>query len=180
MALLHTVHMGHALFNHKFSHSELSALRLDGELTPHYEFWEHIDDWRSRSFQVLSKEIHPLVLTSESAAWALGVIPSPQSHTASTITVHRIRQPRNPEVKIEQRNLTTSEFWSEGMFGVTTPMRTITDLLRSGILTSTQSVDISRKVQQHFFLEIEEIISGLKEMVSYPNVRNAILRAQSL
>lgn len=180
MALLHTVHMGHSLFNHKFSHSELSALRLDGELTPHYEFWEHIDDWRSRSFQVLSKEIHPLVLTSESAAWALGVIPSPQSHTASTITVHRIRQPRNPEVKIEQRNLTTSEFWSEGMFGVTTPMRTITDLLRSGILTSTQSVDISRIVQQHFFLEIEEIISGLKEMVSYPNVRNAILRAQSL
>lgn len=180
MALLHTVHMGHSLFNHKFSHSELSALRLDGELTPHYEFWEHIDDWRSRSFQVLSKEIHPLVLTSESAAWALGVIPSPQSHTASTITVHRIRQPRNPEVKIEQRNLTTSEFWSEGMFGVTTPMRTITDLLRSGILTSTQSVDISRKVQQHFFLEIEEIISGLKQMVSYPNVRNAILRAQSL
>jgi hypothetical protein len=172
--------MGHSLFNHSLSQSELSALRLDGELSPRYEFWEHIDDWRSRSFQVLSKEIHPLVLTSESAAWALGAIPAPQVHTASTITVHRIRQPRNPEVKIEQRNLITTEFWSEGMFGVTTPMRTVTDLLRSGILTSAQSVDISRKVQQHFSLEKENIIAGLKEMVSYPNVRNAILRALTL
>ena len=172
--------MGHSLFNHELSQSELSALRLDGELSPQYEFWEHIDDWRSRSLQVLSREIHPLVLTSESAAWALGVVPQPQAHTASTITVHRIRQPRNPEVKIEQRNLTTAEFWSEGMFGVTTPMRTVTDLLRSGILTSAQSVDISRKVQQHFCLEKEDIISGLKGMVSYPNVRNALLRAQTL
>lgn len=172
--------MGHSLFNHTLSQSEFSALRLDGELSPQYEFWEHIDDWRSRSLQVLSREIHPLVLTSESAAWALGVVPQPQAHTASTITVHRIRQPRNPEVKIEQRNLTTSEFWSEGMFGVTTPMRTVTDLLRSGILTSSQSVSFSRKVQQHFSLEKADIISGLEKMVSYPNIRNALLRAKSL
>lgn len=180
MALLHTVQMGHSSFMHTFSQSELSALRLDGELSPQYEFWEHIDDWRSRSLQVLSREIHPLVLTAESAAWALGVGPMPQVHTASTITVNRIRQPRNPEIRIEQRNLTTSEFWSEGMFGVTTPMRTVTDLLRSGILTSSQSIDISRKVQQHFSLEKADIISGLREMVSYPNIRNALLRAKTL
>ena len=66
------------------------------------------------------------------------------------------------------------------MFGVTTPMRTVTDLLRSGILTSSQSVNISRKVQQHFSLEKADIISGLKEMVSFPNIRNALLRAKGL
>lgn len=178
--ILHTVRMGHFLSLHTFTLAELSALRLNGDISPAHEMWEESDDWRTRSWKVLSRELHPLVLTGLSAAWAHGVITEPSGHTASTITVHRIRAPKHLSLKIEQRNLLDTEMLINGHIGVTRPLRTITDLLRSQQHNSTDVTTAVSGLMNTFDISYESIRSNLISMPFYPYVRQALHRLEDL
>lgn len=172
--------MGYLLSLQSFSIAELSALRLNGELSPAHEFWEEPDDWQHRVQAVLHKELHPLVLTGMSAVWAFGLCPEPAQHSASTITINRIRLPKNEALKIEQRNLSPADMWTFDRVGVTSPLRTITDLVRSQDLATVEILRTVTSLLMNFDISKNTVRSALKEMTYFPYIRMALKRVELL
>lgn len=172
--------MGHLLSLTSLTITELAALRLDGELSPNNAFWEEPDDWRTRSSSVLDQELHPLVLTGLSAVWSFDLVPEPQQHTASTITIHRIREPKNPVLKIEQRNLAATELWTHQNVGVTSPLRTTTDLLRKQNYEDENTSRAVKSMMRTFDITYVEIRTSLNSMLFFPYVRPALKRLDEL
>lgn len=178
--MLHSLHMGHFLLTSSLTSAEISALRLDGELSRHHELWDEIQSWKTRSFHVLSKEKHPLVLTGLSAAWALGVGDEPLNHCASTITTRRIRRAENPVLKIEERSLDASEIWRSKNVGVTSPLRTITDVMKTELITTEQWHYIPRELMDSHSITIEQVIASIESMNFVPHKQRALNRAYQL
>lgn len=172
--------MGHFLLTSSLTSAEISALRLDGELSRHHELWDEIQSWKTRSFQVLGKEQHPVVLTGLSAAWALGVGDEPLKHCASTITTRRIRTAENPLLKIEERSLDASEIWRDNNVGVTSPLRTITDVLKTALITKDQWHNIPYELMDLHSITIEQVIASIESMNYVPYKRRALHRAYQL
>lgn len=172
--------MGHSLSLESFSIAELGALRLNGELSPTYELWEEPDGWQRRAKNVLNKELHPLVLTGMSAVWAFGLCPEPAHHSASTITINRIRLPKNDALKIEQRNLSPADMWTFDRVGVTSPLRTVTDLLRSPDFADTDILKAVTSLLMNLDITKETVRSTLEKMTFYPYIRLALQRVELL
>ncbi len=178
--MLHSVHMGHFVLTASLTSAEISALRLDGELSCHHELWDEIQSWKTRSFHVLGKEKHPAVLTGLSAAWALGVGDEPLNHCASTITTRRIRTAENPLLKIEERSLEASEIWRDNNVGVTSPLRTITDVLKTALITKNQWHYIPFELMDLHSITIEQVIASIELMNYVPHKQMALHRAYQL
>lgn len=172
--------MGHFFLTSTFTSAEISALRLDGELSHNHELWDEIQSWETRSFRVLGKEKHPAVLTGLSAAWALGVGDEPLNHCASTITTRRIRRAENPVLKIEERSLDASEIWRDNNVGVTSPLRTITDVLKTERITTEQWHYIPYELMNLHSITIEQVIASIESMNYVPHKQRALHRAYQL
>ena len=172
--------MGHFSFQDYYSLAELSALRLDGEINNKLLLWDEVDDWRSRSSLVLGRERHPVVLTVNSALWAHQVVPEPPIHSASTLKGKRIREPNNPLLRIEERTLSASDIWLTGNHGVTTPLRTLTDVLKADAHESTLISDSLRLLMQRFDLSHALIERTIQNMASIPHKRRALARLEKL
>lgn len=173
--------MDHSLFIRQLSHAELSALKLDGEVSPEKVMWDAPQNWLTRSEQILGTERHPLVLTGLSAVWGLvGGLNEPRTHTASTISASRIRVPHNPDVVIEERTLRSNEYWKSNKVGVTTPLRTITDVLRMDGLEELHALCAARSVLIHFPIDTNIIRNEISNMTSVPNKRLALTRFEKL
>jgi hypothetical protein len=176
----HDVRMGHFSLTSNISHAELSALKLEGEVSQHRVLWDQVDDWRTRSAAILRDEKHPLVLTGLSAVWAYGLCPEPLPHTASTVSKDRIRMSENRSLRIEERRLGSEEYWLHGSAGVTHPLRTITDLLRQENFAQNAELSCIPSVMTHFGISKAEVIACLKQLKSVPYKRTALKRAEQL
>lgn len=172
--------MGHSSFQDNFSSAELAALRLDGEISDKLLLWDEIDDWRSRSSIVLSRERHPVVLTMYSALWAHQVMPEPPRHSASTLKGKRIREPNNPQLQIEERTLTTTDIWISGKHGVTTPLRTLIDVLKADKNETVSRGESLRLLMQKFDLSHVLVERTIQNMVSIPHKRRALARLEKV
>jgi hypothetical protein len=176
----HDVRMGHFSLTSNFSQAELSALKLEGEVSQHRVLWDQMDDWQTRSAAVLKDGKHPLVLTGLSAVWAYGLWPEPLPHTASTVSNDRIRMSETRTLRIEERRLGSKEYWLHGTAGVTQPMRTISDLLRQENFTHDAELSCITSVMTHFGINKAEVIACLKQLKSVPYKRTALMRAEEL
>lgn len=176
----HDVRMGHFSLTSKFSQAELSALKLEGEVSQHRVLWDQVDDWRTRSAAVLRVEKHSLVLTGLSAVWAYGLCQEPLPHTASTVSKDRIRMSENRSLRIEERRLGSEDYWLHGTSGVTQPLRTITDLLRQENFVHNVNHSCIASVMTHFGISQAEVIACLNKLKSVPYKRAALIRAEQL
>ena len=176
----HDVRMGQISLTSNFSPTELSALKLAGELSTHSQMLDEIDDWRARCTSVLKKEKHPLVLTGSSAVWAYGLCAEPVKHTASSVSHKRIRMPENIFLLIEERNLRPEDYWLDETNGVTSPLRTITDLLRQEIFSVELELKNISNVMNLFQIDYQLIIQNISGMSSVPYKKQALLRAEKL
>jgi hypothetical protein len=170
--------MDHISLTTSLNAAELSAIRLDGEVSNEGIEWDIPQSWQIRSTRVLWKERHPLVLTGLSAVWGLtGMEPEPARHTASTVTVNRIRETVNPLLAIEERTLNPVEYWLTEKCGVTTPLRTISDVLRMSEISDEISLQASRLLMTQFHIETKVIVNSIENMISVPHKRMALGRA---
>lgn len=176
----HDVHMGYFYHSRQFSSAELSALRLEGEVNQNADLWDVVHNWRSRSHAVLGQEKHPLVLTGLSAIWAFGLSREPLLHNASTVTRSRIRIPVNSRIHIEERTLTDQDYWLCSFVGVTSPLRTIIDILRMDNLSDDTVYGVVHSVMSEFSIEQSTIYRCLETMHSVPHKKRALMRASSL
>jgi hypothetical protein len=170
--MLHYVRMDHFDFIGQLPLAVLCALRLDGEILNQTTLFDTTIEWPRRCNYILENELHPLVLTGLSAAWAFGLSEEPRKHTASTITNKRIKIARKNFLKVEQRTLTDGDFWLKGDNGVTTPLRTLLDLLR------TQRKDeglqgTCTNIMANFNITVEEILYELDKRKSLPFKKQA-------
>jgi hypothetical protein len=173
--------MDHFSITHKLSLAELSALRLDGEVNSENLLWDMPQSWAERSARVLGNEKHPLVLTGLSAVWSLiGCSDEPRRHSASIVSASRIRVPISSGILIEERTLSSCDYWISGKVGVTTPLRTITDVLRMDFLEEVQALNVVQAVMNFFCIEIPEIREALLKMTSVPHKRMALTRMEKL
>lgn len=178
--MMHDVRMDHFSLTSHFSPAELSALRLSGEINQDHDFWDEVQNWRTRSWKILQQERHPVVLTGISAVWALGLCKEPNTHTASTVTVRRIRRAVHHNLDIEERTLASTDVWLESTSGITSPLRTIIDLLRSGHVNDQLVQGLCRNVMSAYEISQETVLRRLNNMISVPNKRTALRRAQEL
>lgn len=178
--MMHDVRMGHFSLTSHFSPAEISAMRLSGEINQDHDFWDEVPNWRTRSWKILQQERHPVVLTGISAVWALGLCGEPNKHTASTVTVRRIRRAVHHNLDIEERTLVSTDVWLDSTCGITTPLRTTIDLLRSGNVNDRLVHDLCRNVMSAHEISQETILRKLNNMISVPNKRTALRRAQEL
>lgn len=172
--------MGHSSFQDFYSSAELSALRLDGEISDRLLLWDEIDDWRSRSSLVLGRERHPVVLTMYSALWAHQVMPEPQRHSASTLKGKRIREPNNPHLQIEERTLSATDIWITGKHGVTTPLRTLIDVLKADNNESLSKGESLRLLMLRFDLSQVRVEKTIQNMASIPHKRRALAQLEKV
>lgn len=178
--MMHSVHMGHFSLSQTLSQTEIEAMRIDGDLSQTNDMWDEIQTWRTRSFEILKEERHPLVLTGISAAWAFGAATEPFIHFASTVTSQRIRDPHNANVKIEERTLDSVEVWMYKHTGVTSPLRTITDVLKMKDITEHVWMSISSAVMELHSITAGDVITNIESMNYVPHKQLALLRARQL
>lgn len=179
-ATAHTVCMKISLLTSQLSLSELSALRREGEMLNDYSFTDSCDDWRPRSQHVLSPELWPMVLTGISAAWAFGVRTEPSIHTASLIPPHRIRIPRSKLLIVEERALNPGDFWLGEVHGVTTPLRTIYDLLRTPESLWQHINDCVVNMIKQFSFSGDDVAHYIEASRAVPHKRRALLRLSQI
>ncbi|MFP7760525.1 type IV toxin-antitoxin system AbiEi family antitoxin [Marisediminicola sp. LYQ134] len=117
-----------------FSHAELSAARLDGEIVAVDECWQVIDEHgdplaRARS---LARVLPPRVIVERlSAAWVLGAIDDPPAvHEVCVDSAARYSRLGLPRLRIREVVITSTEMSSVGPVRVTSPLRTAVDLVR--------------------------------------------------
>lgn len=162
-----------------YSPAELSSLILDGE----YHSGLLVDipqSWQEQSRSVLIFENVPMVLTSFAASWALGVGNKPHPLTASTVKPHRLREAHNGEITIEERTLAAHHYWIEGKCGVTTPLRTISDLLRCPDQNWSHSKNLITRLVSNYQLHIEDIEIFIRGRGKIPHKQLALTRAKDI
>lgn len=176
---VHNDRMKLALRPHDLNCAEYSALKLEGEILSGLHI-DSPDTWRERSHSVLYMEHSPLVLTGLSAAWALGVGVKPTKLTASTIDFQRLRDAHNVAVNIEQRALASDHYWKENNCGVTTPLRTISDLLRSTDTPWTHSSTVVAQMVVAYGVSQSVLEQFIDSLGVTPYKHQALQRASQL
>lgn len=119
----------HSVLN-SFSIAELSALKLDGELSQSHQFHDEADTWKERSHRILSHLTYPTVLTGLSALWALECGIEPPFHTATHCDLGNRNYSEISHIRWETKIVHKEEILFYKGCGVTTPLRTALDLLR--------------------------------------------------
>lgn len=155
-------------------------MRLDGDVTPEGMFLDAPDDWRARLSRVLWGYQMSVVLTGLSAAWALGSTWMPQIHTVSGLPGHAPSLSPRMNFRAEERTLSESDVWRHNSYGVTTPLRTVSDLLRAPTLVHElrfRACAQVMKVQLLTFTEIREYILAMRFV---PYSRQALVRIEQL
>lgn len=169
-----------SLLNSQLSLCELSILQREGEALNHHVLSDSCDDWRPRSHHVLAAELWPMVLTGISAAWSLGVMNEPTTHTAAVIPPHRIRIPRNKLITVEERALHSEDYWLGEVHGVTTPLRTIYDLLRAPEMMWGQIHESVVCLIQQFNFSGEDVLDHIERSGAIPHKRRSLERLSQI
>lgn len=154
------------------SPAELSALRLDGEITLTHALIDDADDWRQRSHRIIGKALHKAVLTGYSAAWALHCGPEPYEHSVSYVSLQERSFGVHPFFRVEERLLSESDVLLNGFTGVTTPLRTCLDLLRITSESTEKTLEIVSNLQSSFGVTKESLIAifASKKKIPYKTI----------
>lgn len=162
-----------------YSPAELSSFRLDGEILSDFLVDSSLS-WLEKSQSVLAQETVHMVLTSFAASWALGVGKKPHRPTATAVAPRRLREAQNGEICIEERTLASHHFWIEGHCGVTTPLRTISDLLRCSVENWFRSKRLVSELITVYQLSLEDIEIFIHERGIIPHKQVALSRAREI
>lgn len=163
-----------------FSTAEISAMRLDGDITEDGMFLDAPDDWRERLTRVLWGHQMNVVLTGLSAAWALGSTLMPQIHTVTALPGHGHSLSPRMNFRAEERTLAENDVWFHNGFGVTTPLRTVSDLLRTPTVSPNMQSRVCREVMTVQHLSTAEIRESILAMRFVPYSRQALQRLEQL
>lgn len=155
-------------------------MRLDGDVTPEGMFLDTPDDWRARLNRVLWGHQPNLVLTGLSAAWILGSTWMPQIHTVTGLPGHAPSLSPRMNFRAEERTLAESDVWLHNDYGVTTPLRTVSDLLRSPNLLHEMRLRVCAEVMKVQQLSIATTREYILAMRFVPYSRQALQRVEQL
>jgi hypothetical protein len=157
----------------------LQTLRMDGEITPDMELCDVPPTWQSRSRSVLQDFGSDVVLTGVSAMWALSAAIRPNIFTASFISSHRRRRGSSALISWEERRLDGSEVFLERGIGITTPLRTMCDVLRFPHFTDRNKHDLETLISMTN-TEVADIHVALSEKQKVPYKEMALSRLDLL
>lgn len=175
--MLHTVRMGFLIHPLNFCSAELSAMRLDGDITPEGMFLDVPEGWVSRVVKTLWGYSCTAVLTGISATWALGATSEPDIHTVTSLPGHPHGISPRMNFRIEERTLEQEDVWSVGNFGVTTPLRTLSDLLRNPHVSTTVRTELAQNLmrEHHISQTMIRTYIGDRKFVPYSRVARQLL-----
>jgi hypothetical protein len=157
----------------------LQALRMDGEITPDLEICDVPPTWQSRSQSVLQDFGPNVVLTGESAMWALGAAMRPNVFTASCTSSRRKRRVSSAFICWEERRFVRSEVFLERGVGITTPLRTICDVLRFPHFADRNIRELKTLISMNR-IEVVDIQVALSEKRKVPYKEVALSRLDLL
>jgi hypothetical protein len=130
----------------RLSGAELAAARLDGDVIEIGEAFMPADAVETRELRAgsLGSLVGPqLALTHESAAWVYGAIDDlPSRHCIQRRTESRIHAVLDASVRYRDVRLPPVDTEIIGGIAVSTPTRTIVDLLRDRVLREQASPDV--------------------------------------
>lgn len=172
--MLHTVRMGFLIHPLNFSAAELCAMRLDGDITPEGMFLDVAEGWVSRVVKTLWGYSCTAVLTGISATWALGASAEPEIHTVTSLPGHPHGMSPRMNFRIEERTLEYEDVWSIENLGVTTPLRTLSDLLRSPHLSTAHRIDLAQNLMREHHITQTKIRTYIGERKYVPYSRVAL------
>ena len=160
--------------------AELSAARLDGELTGIVGSYWPIDEVTSpaqRARALHSGYSDRLIVEQLSAAWVWGALDTPPTPTQFCVSLDaRARPPRKPWFRVREVVIEPSDCAIIGGVSITTPLRTTIDLLRFA-----KPFGPSEKRAIRWLLEVHEIspadcLDSLRSRTNLPRRAEAIRR----
>lgn len=166
--------------------AELSAMRLDGDVFSVDEAFCPIDEFEDAALRAAA--IHRglsarLIAERWSAAWVVGACPPPPRHTFCTRIQARVAHPTALQGAVREVAIDDDECLRVGALAVTTPLRTIADLLRfdddgtdAGTARLTATVSALLAIGR---LSVAECIASLEARPHLPFKRRAIDRLQA-
>ena len=157
----------------------LQTLRMDGELSRDIELLDTPPSWQSRSVALLEDCGPDVVLTGVSALWAFGAAQIPAFHTASYISDRRRRTTLRSSICWEERCFYEGDILLENGIGVTSPTRTMCDVLRFANFTQQHKSDIETLIKISS-ISIQEITDALKQRPKVPYKEMALSRLNLL
>ncbi|WP_157156071.1 hypothetical protein [Diaminobutyricimonas sp. LJ205] len=161
--------------------AELSAMRLDGDLFAVDEAFSPIDEFDSpalRAAAIRRGLNERLIAERWSAAWVLGACAPPPRHTFCTRIEARVAHPTALQGAVREVAIEDDECLTIGGLAVTTPLRTIGDLVRFDhdsreaarvAATVTALLEIGE-------LSVAECIASLERRPHLPFKRRAVQR----
>lgn len=157
----------------------LQTLRMDGDISPDIELWDVPPTWQSRSRSVLEHCGPNVVLTGVSAMWALNASLRPAIFTASSVSSVRSRRVSSSYICWEERRFDTSELFLERGIGISSPLRTMCDVLRFPHFTNQNKTDIETLINMTS-TGVHDIYVALKQKRKVPYKEMALSRLESL
>lgn len=162
---------------------ELMAARLDGELAVLDGAWtpvDEIDQPRLRALSLALRLPDRVIIEQRSAAWVWGATPLPPSeHQLCAAIGARVRPgagwPPVREVVIEDQ-----EIWTFGVAKVTSPLRTVIDLVRFAEPFDDDVATIVLAVLRIGGVDIEQCLIAMEGRRNLPSKRRARTRLRAL
>lgn len=161
---------------------ELQAARLDGELLQLGPAWAPIDEvisTRHRAAAVHAGLLDRLIVEQRSAAWVWGAAPSPPSHPQLCVAVGaRVRL--HHLLPVREVVIDADEVAEVGGARVTTPLRTVIDLVRFGGEFGELERRTAVTLLREHGLSVQRCIEELDRRRNLPNRRRAHARLATL
>jgi hypothetical protein len=166
-----------------FSLAELTAARLDGEVVALDECFLTLDT--PRSPETCGASLRAIVgdhavAESVSALWIYGLVHSPpRIHTVCIDRQNRASTPHNLRVAVRETRFLPGDIVRIGGMAVTTPIRTVYDLLRAERFTGIER-GCTRALIDRFELDEDACRTRLEAVSNLPGRSRALIRLNDL
>jgi hypothetical protein len=160
--------------------AELCAARLDGELYELDDGFAPIDTpptSETRAAAIGSRAHERLIAEQHTAAWVWGAsIDPPHHHEFCARIDRRTRPPFGTAYSVREVVIDQSEIRRLGGMHITSPLRTIIDLVRFSPLFGDDDARIVRALRERYGVTQEQCENALHERPHLPNKRRALER----
>lgn len=166
--------------------AELTAMRLDGDLFAVDEAFSPIDEFESPALRAaaIGRGLSDRLIADRwSAAWVLGACPPPMRHTFCTRLEARVAHPTALQGAVREVAIADDECLRIGTLRITTPLRTIGDLVRFDDASEAGGFRVAATVGALLEiggLSVAECIASLDRRPHLPFKRRAIDRLLAL
>lgn len=163
--------------------AELHAARLDGEVFSIDEFFSPLDevpDLRLRGDALFALAGRGAVAELESAVWLYGLVMDPPLvHTVTVDRTHRITLPRTRRLRVRETRIFTDDIHRIGAMSVTSPVRTIFDILMAKDFTEVSRRHITSLLSKAG-ADLTKCRSRINAIPNMPGRHEALARLNSL